>query len=203
MAPIPSTKDEFMLPRLQIVIASTRPGRIGPAIAHWFHGFAIKHGQFDAHLVDLADIGLPLYDEPNHPMRRQYTKDHTKAFSTLVKAADATVFVSPEYNYSPPPSLVNAIDYLFWEWQYMPIGVVSYGGVSGGLRAAQALRLMASTLKMVPLPEGVALPNVFTQIKDGVFAANELNEQGAAALLNEMQKWTSALAGLRAGIRAL
>ena len=85
----------------------------------------------------------------------------------------------------------------------MPMGVVSYGGVSGGLRAAQALRLMASTLKMMPLPEGVALPNVFTQIKDGVFAANELNEQGAAALLNEMQKWTSALAGLRAGIRAL
>jgi NAD(P)H-dependent FMN reductase len=107
-----------MLPRLQIVIASTRPGRVGPVIAQWFHGFATKHGQYDPQLVDLAELGLPLYDEPNHPMRRQYTKEHTKAFSALVKAADATVFVSPEYNYSPPPSLVNAIDYLFWEWQY-------------------------------------------------------------------------------------
>ena len=192
-----------MLPCLQIVIASTRPGRVGPAIANWFQGFVTKHGKFDAHLVDLAELGLPLYDEPNHPMRRQYTRDHTKAFSAIVKAADATVFVSPEYNYSPPPSLVNAIDYLFWEWQYMPLGIVSYGGVSGGLRSAQAIRLMASTLKMMPLPEGVPMPNVFAQIKDGVFSANELNEQGATAMLNEMHKWTSALVGLRAGIRAL
>jgi NAD(P)H-dependent FMN reductase len=199
----PNLKELSMAPRLQIVIASTRPGRVGPTIAQWFHGFATKHGGYDAHLVDLAELSLPLYDEPNHPMRRQYTKDHTKAFSAVVKAADATVFVSPEYNYSPPPSLVNAIDYLFWEWQYMPVGVVSYGGVSGGLRAAQAIRLMASTLKMMPLPEGVALPNVFNQIKDGVFSANELNEQGAAAMLNEMIKWSKALAELRAAIRAL
>jgi hypothetical protein len=56
---------------------------------------------------------------------------------------------------------------------------------------------------MMPLPEGVALPNVFNQIKDGVFSANELNEQGATAMLNEMHKWSTALAGLRAGIRAL
>ncbi|MDE2465184.1 MAG: NAD(P)H-dependent oxidoreductase [Alphaproteobacteria bacterium] len=190
-----------MLPRLQILIASTRPGRVGPAIAQWFHAFAAKHGGFDPHLVDLAELALPIYDEPNHPMRRQYTKDHTKTFSEIVKAADATVFVTPEYNYSPPPSLVNAIDYLYWEWQYMPAGVVSYGGVSGGLRSAQAIRLMVSTLKMMPLPEGVALPNVFNQIKDGAFVANDLNEQGAGAMLNEMRKWTDALAGLRDGIR--
>jgi NAD(P)H-dependent FMN reductase len=191
-----------MAPRLHTIIASTRPGRAGPAIAQWFHDFAVKDGKFDAQLVDLADFALPIYDEPHHPMRRQYEQEHTKKWSASVNAADAVVFVLPEYNYSPPPSFVNAIDYLFWEWQYKPVGFVSYGGISGGARAVQAARLQASTLKMMPIPEGVVLPNVFGQIKDGKFEGNAFNEQGAQATLNELLKWSDALKALREQVRS-
>jgi hypothetical protein len=69
------------------------------------------------------------------------------------------------------------------------------------VRAAQTARLQASTLKMMPIPEGVVLPNVFGQIKDGKFIANELNQQGVAATLNELHKWAEALTTLREGIR--
>jgi NAD(P)H-dependent FMN reductase len=100
-----------------------------------------------------------------------------------------------------PSSLSNALDYVFWEWQYKPVGFVSYGGVSGGLRAAQTARLQASTLKMMPVPEGVALPNVYAQIKDGKFIGNDLNLQGVAATLNELHKWADALTPLREAIR--
>jgi NAD(P)H-dependent FMN reductase len=188
--------------QLHTVISSTRPGRAGPAIGRWFHEFASAHGGFEAKLVDLADFQLPVYDEPHHPMRRQYEHHHTRRWSASAGAADAFVFVLPEYNYSPPPAFVNAVDYLFWEWQYKPVGFVSYGGVSGGLRAAQAARLMLSTLKAMPVPEGVALPNVFQQIAADKFTANNLNEQGAAAMLNEMQKWSGALTPLREQVRA-
>lgn len=187
--------------KLHTVIASTRPGRQGAMIAGWFHEAAKAHGNFDAELIDLATFNLPLYDEPQHPMRRAYEHEHTKKWSTSVAAADAFVFVLPEYNYSPPPSFANALDYLFWEWQYKPVGFVSYGGVSGGLRAAQAARLHASTLKMMPVPEGVALPNFFSQIKDGKFVGNELNQQGVAATLNELHKWADALTPLRNAVR--
>jgi NAD(P)H-dependent FMN reductase len=81
------------------------------------------------------------------------------------------------------------------------MAVVSYGGVSGGLRAAQTLRQHISTLKSMPIPEGVAIPNFFSQLKDGKFVGNELNEQGVAASLNELHKWSEALAQLREGIR--
>jgi NAD(P)H-dependent FMN reductase len=191
-----------MTPKLHTVIASTRPGRVGPAIGRWFHEFADSHGQFDAKLIDLADFDLPLLDEPHHPMRREYTRDHTRIWSESANQADAFVFVIPEYNYNPPPSFVNAIDFLYWEWQYKPVGIVSYGGVSGGLRAAQQARSQASTLKMMPVPEGVALPNVFQQLEGGKFIANELNTQGAAAMLNEMHKWAAALQPLRDEVRA-
>jgi NAD(P)H-dependent FMN reductase len=195
-------KESAMSVKLHTVIASTRAGRIGPAIGRWFHEFAAAQGKLDAKLIDLADFNLPVLDEPHHPMRRQYEKPHTKIWSESVNEADAFVFVTPEYNYNPPPSLVNAIDYLFWEWQYKPVGIVSYGGVSGGLRAAQQARLLASTLKMMPVPEGVALPNVFQQLEGGKFAANDLNTQGASAMLNEMHKWSTALASLREQVRA-
>jgi NAD(P)H-dependent FMN reductase len=187
--------------KLHTIITSTRPGRHGPIIGDWFHEAAKAHGNFDAALVDLATFNLPLYDEPHHPMRRQYENAHTKAWSASVAAADAFVFVVPEYNYSPPPAFVNALDYLFWEWQYKPVAFVTYGGVSGGLRAAQAARLQVSTLKMMPIPEGVALPNFFTQIKDGKFVGNELNVQGVASSLNELHRWSTALAPLREGVR--
>jgi NAD(P)H-dependent FMN reductase len=190
-----------MAPKLHTVIASTRPGRTGPVVAQWFHEFAKTHGKFDAELVDLASFDLPLYDEPQHPMRRQYEHEHTRKWTASVSAADAFVFVLPEYNFTAPPSFSNALDYAFWEWQYKPIGFVGYGGISGAQRAVQSARLQASTLKMMPIPEGVVLPNVYQQIKDGKFIANEFNEQGATATLNELMKWTNALAGLREEIR--
>lgn len=189
------------MPRLHTVIVSTRPGRAGPPVARWFHEFARAHGKFDAQLIDLAEFNLPLLDEPHHPARRQYTQEHTKRWAASVNAADAFVFVTPEYNFSEPPSLANAFDYVYWEWQYKPVAFVSYGGVSGGLRSAQSERLHASALKMMPIPEGVALPNFQNQLKDGKFEANDLNEQGATAVLNELLRWSNALAGLREEVR--
>lgn len=184
--------------RLHTIIASTRPGRIGPSVARWFHETAAAHGAFEASLVDLADFGLPLFDEPEHPMRQNYRHAHTKAWAASVGAADAFVFVTPEYNYTLPPSLANALSFLSKEWNYKPAGFVSYGGVSGGLRAAQTARLLATTLKMMPVPEGVAIPNVFAQLDEaGVFTPNDLNRLAATGMLDEMAKWAGALKPLR------
>ena len=107
----------------------------------------------------------------------------------------------PEYNYTPPPSFSNAIDYLYWEWNYKPVAFVSYGGVTAGMRSSQAARLHTTSVKMMPIPESVGIPNFFGQLKDGKFVGNELNEQGVAATLNELHKWSEALATLRESVR--
>ncbi|WP_163368404.1 NADPH-dependent FMN reductase, partial [Enterobacter hormaechei] len=67
---------------------------------------------FDATLVDLADFKLPIFDEPKHPRLGDYQHEHTRKWSASVKAADAFVFVTPEYNYGPSPALINALTYL-------------------------------------------------------------------------------------------
>ncbi len=187
-----------MKPRLQTIICSTRPGRVGPAVAAWFNDFATRHAAFDAQLVDLAEFKLPIYDEPVHPVRQQYAHEHTKRWSVSVAAADAYVFVMPEYNYSAPPSLVNALDYVYKEWNYKPCGFVSYGGVSGGLRAVQSVKLQVTTLKMMPMVEGVAVPMVAKLLTEsGAFASNELIDASAKTMLDELQRWTVALQAMR------
>ena len=77
------------------------------------HERAVEHGKFEIELLDLAKFHLPLYDEPKHPSLQQYEHDHTKRWSASVAAADAFVIVTPEYNYGPPPSLINAFDYVY------------------------------------------------------------------------------------------
>jgi len=185
-------------PRLHVIIASTRPGRVGPAVAKWFKDFADEMDQFDTHLVDLADFDLPVYDEPLHPKMQQYEHDHTKRWSESVAAADAYVFVTPEYNYSPPPALVNALNYVYTEWNYKPCGFVSYGGASGGLRAAQATKMLVTTLKMMPMVEGVMVPMVGELLDEqGRFQSNALIDDSAQTLLKELRLWADGFKAMR------
>ncbi|WP_201159951.1 NADPH-dependent FMN reductase [Rhodoplanes elegans] len=183
--------------RLHTIVASTRPGRVGPTVAQWFHHGAKAHGAFDAHLVDLADFALPVYDEPHHPRMQKYEKAHTKAWSDSVKAADAYVFVTPEYNFGPTPALLNALNYVYSEWNYKPAAFVSYGGISGGIRAVQMTKQILTTLKVMPILEAVVIPFVFPQIKDGVFTPNDIQTAAVKEVLDELHKWAGALKPLR------
>jgi NAD(P)H-dependent FMN reductase len=187
------------MPLLQIVIVSTRPGRAGAPVGTWFANHARAHGKFEVDLVDLAAVALPLLDEPSHPRLRQYQHEHTRAWSARVERGDAFVFVTPEYNYGSPPSLVNALDYLVHEWAYKPVGFVSYGGISGGTRSVQMTKQIVTALKMVPLPEAVVLP-FFTTLIDketGAFVPGASVLKSADVMLNELLRWTAALMQLR------
>src|SRR5262245_15812891 len=183
---------------LQVVIVSTRPARKGDAIARWFETRARTHAAFDVELVDLAEFNLPLFDEPEHPRLRKYQQDHTKRWSERVSRADAFVFVTPEYNYSAPPSIVNALDYLVHEWAYKPVAFVSYGGVSGGTRSVQMIKLQATALRMMPIPSAGSLPFLTKMFADhGAFHPAELPQKAADAMLTELKRWADALRVLR------
>ncbi len=184
--------------KLNVIICSTRPTRKGPAVAGWFNQFALSHGKFETELVDLASFNLPVFDEPDYPAKRQYQNDHTKAWSASVSAADAYVFVTPEYNHYIPPSLLNAMDYLYHEWTYKPCAFVSYAGQSGGTRSVEAAKLLTTTFRMVPIVEGVAIPFFDRKIDEqGVFLADETLDKSAKSLLDELSKWAETLKTMR------
>ena len=94
---------------------------------------------------------------------------------------------------------MNAIDYLNKEWAYKPVGFVSYGGVSGGTRSVQMIKQIVTSLRMMPIPEAVTIP-FFTQYVDkegGAFAPGETQATAATAMLDELRRWSDALATLR------
>jgi NAD(P)H-dependent FMN reductase len=187
------------MPKLLIVIASTRPGRVGLPVANWFTERAREHGGFEVQVIDLSELALPLLDEPAHPRLRRYTRDHTHAWSAIVERADALVFVTSEYNHGYPAPLKNAIDYLHHEWQYKPVGFVSYGGVAAGTRAVQQLKQVVAAVHMMPAVAAVSIPFVQQFLKDGVIEANDVMVGAAADLLDELLAVGEALRPLRAG----
>jgi NAD(P)H-dependent FMN reductase len=187
-----------MRPTLLIVIASTRPGRVGLPIAEWFEGRAVAHGGFEIEVADLAVIDLPLMNEAKHPRLGEYEHRHTREWSGRVEGADAFVFVHPEYNHGITAPLKNALDYLHQEWAYKPLGLVSYGSVSAGTRAAQMIKQVAVYLKLFTAAEVVSIPFVRRRIgDDGKFEPEELTEKAADGMLTELVRLEAALRSLR------
>ncbi|SFC07222.1 NADPH-dependent FMN reductase [Tropicimonas isoalkanivorans] len=184
--------------KLNVIITSTRPGRVGKPVGDWIYAHARENEVgFDTVLTDLAELELPMLDEPNHPKAQKYQHEHTRKWSEIVEGSDAFVLVIPEYNFTMPATLVNALDYLYNEWAYKPVSFVSYGGVSGGLRSVQSSKGVLTALRMMPIPEQVTIPMVFDYLKDDAFVAEDIHKKSADTMLAELAKWSRALKGLR------
>jgi NAD(P)H-dependent FMN reductase len=183
--------------KLMIVVASVRPGRIGLPIAEWVRDASVAAGFDEIDFVDLAELALPFMDEPNHPRLRKYVQPHTLAWSARVDAADAFLFVTPEYNHSYAPALKNAIDFLSAEWWRKPVGFVSYGGVSGGSRGVMALEPVLTVVGMVKTGAAVEIPFAATQLTDGVFTPSDKDTAILGKVLTEIDTLAVALRPLR------
>ncbi|MFJ6567700.1 NADPH-dependent FMN reductase [Streptomyces sp. NPDC091292] len=195
--------------RIAVILGSTRPGRRGAAVARWVDEAAgrhpaVKSGEVTTEVVDLADFGLPLLDEPVPAAFGQYGKEHTRRWSETIASFDGFVFVTPEYNHSVPAALKNAIDFLYGEWHNKAAGFVSYG-VHGGTRAVEHLRLILGEVKIATVASQVALP-VFTEFTfsdltdptdPGVLTPGEHQEPALLKMLDEIIAWAGALKPLR------
>jgi NAD(P)H-dependent FMN reductase len=183
-----------------IVVGSVRPGRVGLPIAEWVRAEAEKTGRFEIDFADLGEIALPFMDEPNHPILRTYTKQHTMDWSARVDAAEAFIFVTPEYNYSFSPALKNALDFLNKEWWRKPLGFVSYGGVSGGTRGVVAIMSITSALGLVRVGANVEMNFGGKQVVDGVFQPQEKEEAILAKQFEELDNLAGFLTPARASL---
>jgi NAD(P)H-dependent FMN reductase len=186
-------------PTLQIIIASTRPGRVGPSVAAWIYERAVAHGGFDVELIDLAEINLPMFDEPKHPRFGEYVHQHTRDWSALIARGDAYILVMPEYNYGFNAALKNALDYLNKEWAGKVVGFASYGGVAAGTRAVQMLKPVLGALRLVAVNDAVHIPFVAQFLDaDRKLQPNDIMEKSATVMLDELLAWSTALEPIRA-----
>jgi NAD(P)H-dependent FMN reductase len=182
--------------RVAIILASTRPGRKGEAVARWVYEIARSRGGAEFELVDMKDYDLPLLDEPVSAILGQYSKDHTKVWSAKTASFDAFVFVTPEYNHATSGALKNAIDYLYTEWNNRAAGFVGYGG-AGGTRAVEHLRLVMGELMVADVRAQVAL-SLYTDFENfSGFKPAPHHEKSVHVVLDQVIAWGGALKALR------
>lgn len=182
--------------KVAIIIGSTRPRRVGEAVGRWVLEHAAKRNDAQFEIIDLAEVDLPMYDEPIPPSMGTYSKPHTKAWSEKIAGYDAFVFVTPEYNHAVPAALKNAIDYLYAEWNNKAAGFVSYGS-AGGVRAVEQLRLIMGELQVADVRAQVML-SLFTDFENfSVFKPAPHHEKALAAMLDQLVAWAGALRTLR------
>jgi NAD(P)H-dependent FMN reductase len=164
--------------RLAVVVGSIREGRFGPTVAGWFAARAARRAGIDVDVVDLADP--------------------TAGFGDRIAAADAVVVVTPEYNHSFPGPLKAAIDDTGREWRAKPVAFVAYGGLSGGLRAVEALRPVFAELHATTIRDTVS----FHGAAERFDADGDPRDAGAAngaadVLLDELGWWARTLRAMR------
>lgn len=186
-----------MLPlQIAIVTGSTRPGRVGLPVARWVLELSRQRRDAEFELVDIADYGLPLLDEPRMPFLGGYSRPHTLRWAAKIGSFDGYVFVTPEYNHGISAALKNAIDYLYAEWNHKAAGFVSYGG-AGGARAVEHLRLVMGNLMVADVTPQVLLSlntdfEEWSRFKPDPRHAGELHE-----MLDPLIAWAGALRGVR------
>jgi Predicted flavoprotein len=176
---------------------------------------SIRRNSYNKMLLRAASSLLPegaimeIYEDlhlipPFNQDEERNPPEPVKELKRRIKEADALVFATPEYNYSVPGVLKNAID-----WASRPYGDNSFDGkpaaimsasigMIGGARAQYHLRQMFVFLNMYP----VNLPEVFV-----TFASQKFDSQGnlldqdakkfISMLLTNLVDWTRFLKSRR------
>ena len=173
--------------QVAVLVGSTRDGRRGRGIADWVVAAAADRDDIELRLVDLLDLDLPKH--------HHFGPDAAiSALQTAIGRADAVVVVTPEYNHSFPASLKHAVDLVRDQWRRKPVAFVSYGGVSGGLRAVEQLRLVFAELHASTVRDTVSFHfpwNGFDEHGDPVDEAGA--RTALSTMLDDLVWWATTL----------
>ncbi len=185
--------------RLGVIIGSVRGGRLGPTVANWFAEQARELDLFDIDVIDLADADLPVVNPPFGEDPEPEVHGRLRSLTERLAAADAFVVVTPEYNHSFPAGLKNAIDWHNKEWHAKPVGFVSYGGISGGLRAVEHLRAVFAEVHATTIRDQVVFHNAWGRWDTQGNWPTEPGEANSAAknMLGQLAWWARALSDAR------
>jgi NAD(P)H-dependent FMN reductase len=183
------------MPKIAIVVGTTREGRFADKPAQWVLDIAKAQGGADFEIVDLRDFPLPFFNEPRSPAWGPIDNPQVQAWSQKMAGYDGYVFITAEYNHSVSGVLKNALDYLYPEMNRKPAAFVGYGGV-GAARAIEHLRLIAVELQMAPLRSAVhmGMTEFGGMLMHGkTFADFPYLDDTAKQMLTDLVWWTNTL----------
>jgi NAD(P)H-dependent FMN reductase len=179
--------------KLMVIFGSSRQGRKGEVVANWVERGVKADSRFELDFVDVRDLNLPFFDEPIGPFSMKeagldYTNPKGKAWAERVANAEGVILVTPEYNHAPPAVLKNALDWVGPEWVDKPVGMVSYGGISGGIRAVEQLRTITIELGLFDVANAIHFPYFKHSFTENGEPENESYGPKLTKMLDEIER---------------
>ena len=159
-------------PKIGLIQGSIREGRFNDVITRWAMAGLAARG-FAITVIDPADAELLPVQTGD--------KAAVAALRRRLHGLDGYVIVTPEYNHAAPGQLKTLIDSASREWEAKPVGFISYGGLSGGLRAVESLRIVLAELHAVALRDTVSFSSPWNRFD----AAGTLIDQDDAVRSGE------------------
>jgi NAD(P)H-dependent FMN reductase len=180
--------------RVGLIYGSTRKGRFCDKIARWAAEQIAASGKFSLNVIDPA--------APSLQAGHEHENVHDSVpLGQRIAEADAFVVVTPEYNHGYPAPLKSLIDSVGVEWQAKPVAFVSYGGISGGLRAVEQLRQVFAELHTATIRDTVSFAGPWEQFDDtGRLLEPERAQRSMATMLARLHWWAIALRNAREAI---
>ena len=181
--------------KIKVILGTTRDARVGRKIADWVMESSKEIDGSEFELIDLKDYNIPFFNLPISPAYKEPEYDaNQKALQEKIDEADGFIFITPEYNHGYTSVLKNVLDTYYNEWRIKPATFVSYGGISGGIRAVESLRLVLIELQMVPIRSSVHIPFIFNQFnEDGLLKEETKEASNLKATLEDISWWSNIL----------
>ena len=183
------------IPRIGIVLSTTREGRFADKPAAWLQTITAKRTDMSFELIDLRDYPMPMFDYPFSPARTPIEHDSVMPWRNKLATLDGFFFVTAEYNHSIPAVVKNAVDHLYAEWNRKPAAFVGYGN-AGAARAIEHLRMICVEMQMAPSRYAIQISRelLVAILREGKTFDNfpNLTEQATAAL-NDLSWWATTL----------
>jgi NAD(P)H-dependent FMN reductase len=156
----------------------------------------------DVELIDAKAVGLPMLDR----MYKEYAPGSAppamEALAAKIRAADAFVFVTGEYNWGMQPGLKNLTDHFLEEWFWRPAAIASYSaGRIAGARSNLVWHGTLSEMGMVVISDTLTvgpIGQVLTAEGKPSGEAGQLLERSFKRFAHDLAWWTEAAKAQRA-----
>lgn len=146
-----ATKLIFMY--IPLLLGTAREDRRTENAARFILAETKKRTEIETEFFDVRDFSTPATDDTE-------TTPTALRWREVMERADGLIVVSPEYNHGYPGELKMMLDLIFTSYARKPMGICGAGGIMGGGRMMEQLRLVAIALKMVPVPFEVYFTNI-------------------------------------------
>jgi len=180
--------------KIALIYGSTRPGRLCDKVASWTAAQISATHAFELDVIDPASPEARSSDQSGGSLDLAWLRQH-------IGAANAFIIVTPEYNHGYPASLKSLIDSVGSEWHAKPVAFVSYGGISGGIRATEQLRQVFAEVHAVTIRDSVTFSLAWEQFDaDGALKNPDRATRQMQTVLKRLAWWASALREARTAV---